>query len=85
MRAAAAHIDNLSLQTCQKELQLWSAQSIRVGACEILHVMGFTASQIPFILRWKSMAFLVYLRNISFMAPKQSKAISDVSRMLNFL
>ena len=31
------------------------------------------------------MAFLVYLRNLSFMASKQNKAIHDVSRMPNFL
>jgi hypothetical protein len=85
MRDAAAHVYNLSPRTCQKELQLWSAHSIRVGACFILHVMGFTASQIQFILRWKSMAFLVYLRNLSIMSSQQNKAIHDISRMPNFL
>ena len=85
MRDAAAHVYNLSPRTCQKELQLWSAHSIRVGACVILHAMGFTASQIQFILRWKSMAFLVYLRNLSIMSSQQNKAIHDVSRMPNFL
>jgi hypothetical protein len=70
MRTAASHVYKLSPYTCQKELQLWSAHSIRVGACVIPHAMGFTASQIQFILRWKSMAFLVYLRNLSILATK---------------
>jgi hypothetical protein len=85
MRTAASHVYNLSPCTCRKELQLWSAHSIRVGVCVILHAMGFTASQIQFILRWKSMAFLVYLRNLSILSTKQNTAIHDVSRMPNFL
>ena len=85
VRAAAAHVYNISPQTCQKELQLWSAHSMWVGVCVILHARGSPASQIQFILRWKSMAFLVYLRNLFFMASTQNKAIHDVSRMPNLL
>jgi hypothetical protein len=85
MSTAASHVYNLSPRTCRTELQLWSAHLIRVGACVILHAMGFTASQIQFILQWKPMAFLVYLRNLSILATKQNKAIHDVSRMPNFL
>ena len=72
-------------QLVRMGIQLWSAHSIRVGASAILHAMGFTASQIQFILRWKSMAFLVYLRNLSILSTKQNTAIHDVSRMPNFL
>jgi hypothetical protein len=85
MRTTASRVYNLSPRTCRKQLQLWSAHSIRVGACVILHAMGFTASQIQFMLRWKSMAFLVYLRNLSILSTKQNTAIHDVSRMSNFL
>ena len=44
MRTAASHACNLSPRTCQKELYLWSAHSIRVGACVILHAI-FQASK----------------------------------------
>ena len=73
MRDAAARVYNLNPRTRQKELQLQSAHLIRFGACVILYAMGFTASQIKFILRWKSMAFLVYLRNLALWHANKTK------------
>jgi hypothetical protein len=41
MRAAAAAVYNLCPSKNRAELQRWSAHSLRVGACVILHAMGF--------------------------------------------
>jgi hypothetical protein len=69
----------------KKHLQKWSVHSIRVGACVILHGMGFTDTQIQFLLRWTSNAFYVYLRNIAGLAHKQNRALDDLSAMPNFI
>jgi hypothetical protein len=45
---------------------------ICVGACVILHGMGFTDTQIQFLLCWQSNALYVYLRNIAGLAHKQT-------------
>ena len=44
-----------------QQLHLWSAHSLRVGACVILHAAGFTEPQIQFLLRWCSTSFLELL------------------------
>jgi hypothetical protein len=46
MRHTAAHVYNLDAPARDKlVLQHWSAHSIRVGACVILHAMGCSESQ----------------------------------------
>lgn len=78
MRLVAAHVYNLDPNTAagHKQLQLWSCHSIRVGACVLLHSRGFTDTQIQWILRWRSMAFLVYLRNIDVLCDKHVEAFN---------
>ena len=62
-------------------LQKWSCHSLRVGACVILHSMGFTDTQIQWLLRWKSLAFWAYLRNIAVLTNQHTAAFSAHSSM----
>ena len=55
-RLVVAHVYKLNPVKDCVHLHMWSAHSLRVGACVILHGMGFTDSQIRFILRWRSNA-----------------------------
>lgn len=84
-RMAAAHVYKLDPVKDCEHLRKWSAHSIRVGACVILHGMGFKTSQIQFLLRWKSQAFFNYLRNILGLSYKQNRALADLSIMPNFI
>jgi hypothetical protein len=59
-----------------KELSRFSAHSLRVGACVILHAQGLTESQIQFILRWRSLAFMAYLRNLTALSDRQNMAFN---------
>ena len=81
MRASACRLFKLDPIKNKKDLARWSSHSIRVGACVILHGMGFTDTQLQFLLRWKSDAFLCYLRNLSILSQKQNEAITDLSVM----
>ena len=76
MRQVAAKVYNLepTTKTGKEALQLWSCHSLRVGACVLLHTMNFTAPQIKWLLRWKSDAFMVYLRNIANLSDKHCYA-----------
>ena len=84
-RTAAAHVYKLDPVRDSAHLSRWSAHSLRVGACVILHGMGFTDTQIQFLLRWSSNAFFVYLRNIAGLAHKHNRALDDLSTMPNFV
>jgi hypothetical protein len=64
-RRAAAAVYKLDPITDAKSLALWSSHSLRVGACVTLDAMGFTDVQIMWLLRWKSNAFMTYLRNVA--------------------
>jgi hypothetical protein len=66
-------------------LQLWSTHSLRVGACVILHTMGFSQSQIKWILRWQSNAFMVYLRNTAVLACQHVDVMDAAFTMPHFL
>jgi len=84
-RNAASNVYKLDpIKDCA-HLRKWSAHSLRVGACVILHGMGFTDSQIQFLLRWRSNAFFTYLRNIAGLSYKQNRAHADLSTMPNFI
>jgi hypothetical protein len=87
MRDAAAHVYNINPSTAvgRKKLQRWSSHSIRVGACVILYAVGLTPTHIQFMLRWKSMAFMVYLRNLTFLCTQQNISINKVADMPNFV
>jgi hypothetical protein len=69
----------------KKELQHWSAHSLRVGACVISHSMGFTEIQIKWLLRWRSDAFKVYLRNLAVLSNCQHTTFDDAAAMPYFL
>lgn len=82
MRATAAAVYKIKKDD---ELQLWSAHSLRVGACNSLHAMGFSPSEIKWTLRWRSDSFMDYLRNTHVMATKQNRVLDEGSAMPNFL
>ena len=67
-----------------KDLSKWSSHSLRVGACVALHAMGFSVLDIQWILRWRSTAFMVYLRNVAILAIRQHQAL-DRAATLPFL
>ena len=84
MRATAAAIYNLDPKKHKADLQRWSAHSYRVGACVILHAMGYTGPQIQFLLRWKSMTFLMYLRNLTIIADTHHRTLDKAAAMPHF-
>ena len=63
--------------TNRDHLHRFSCHSIRVGACVMLHLAGFTDTSIQFELRWKSTSFKDYLRNILFVAGAKRSALTD--------
>jgi len=50
------------------ELMRWSAHSLRVEACVLVHAFGCSTTQIKWLLHWRSDAVVVCLRNISMLA-----------------
>ena len=58
------------------DLRRWTSHSLRIGAAVVLHSHGFSDSQIKFTLRWRSNAFMDYLRNSDIVALKQNTAVS---------
>ena len=66
-------------------LQRFSAHSLRVGACVLLHASGFTPSQIQWLGRWKTDAFKVYLRNVASLADQHNQALDHATAMPNFI
>ena len=59
-----------------EELSRYSTHSLRVGACQILYAAGFHAHEIKMLLRWRSEAFMTYLRDIAWVARKQIDAMN---------
>ena len=59
------------------DLHRFSCHSLRVGACVMLHIAGFSADSIKFELRWRSDSFRDYLRNVVSLAASKSRALSD--------
>ena len=62
-----------------KELAKWTAHSIRVGACCILFALGFSPHEIKMLLRWLSETFMLYLRDIAWVARKQTDAMTTIA------
>ena len=73
LRKAAMGAHNIS--SASPDLNRWSTHSIRVTAANLLHRAKFSDSFIQTRLRWKSTAFLQYLRNTFYSAEAHSKAI----------
>lgn len=63
------------LRVTDKALRRWTSHSIRVTACNLLHRQGFSDTYIQTRLRWRSNAFLDYLRNTLYTAAKHTKAL----------
>jgi hypothetical protein len=82
MRSLAADI--YDFRPDHPDLQLWSSHSLRVGACVILHGMGYTENQLKFLLRWESNAFFGYLRNINVLTTNHTVDFNEVAEMPNF-
>jgi hypothetical protein len=57
-------------------LSRWSAHSIRVTACNLLHRQGFSDSYIQTRLRWRGNTWMEYLRNTLYSAQQHTKALS---------
>ncbi|KAI2489085.1 hypothetical protein MHU86_25514 [Fragilaria crotonensis] len=85
MRDAASKMFNLDPIKNKAELQMWSAHSLRVGACTTLYAMGFHEMEIKHLLRWKSNAFMTYLRNLAVTSRRHNDALADASCIPNFL
>jgi hypothetical protein len=85
MRSAASKMFNLDPVKNRTELQMWSTHSLRVGACTTLYAMGFHEMEIKHLLRWKSNAFMTYLRNLAVTSRRHNDAVADASCIPNFL
>lgn len=87
MRTAAANVYDLDPAKPKDQgfLSDWTSHSLRIGACVILYATGFTGEQIQKLLRWKSTAFMDYLRNLAETSRLQNKALNDASTIPNFL
>jgi hypothetical protein len=81
MRAAASAVYKLDNTKHAGILKTWSAHSLRVGGCVILHAQGYSASQIQFLLRWRSFAFMDYLRNLATLSRQQNTAVNQAMEM----
>lgn len=81
MRRFAMETYGFSLPRDAAIINRFSAHSLRVGACVILHAYGFSAHDIQHLLRWRSTSFLDYLRNLVILTERHNQAISDLSVM----
>ena len=81
MRRLAMKVYHLHPDRDTKALARWSSHSLRVGACVVLHAMGFSALDIQWIFRWKSMAFVAHLRNLAILADRQHRALDRAASM----
>ena len=83
MRGLAAQVHHLNPndEEDKKLLQKFCAHSLQVGACVLLHAMGFSSLDVKFLLRWRSDAFLAYLRNLAALGDRQHKALDAAKTM----
>ena len=81
MRRLAAQVYHLHPVDDRDAIQKWGTHSLRVGACVVLHAMGFSSLDIQWILRWRSMAFVSYLRNIALLSSRQNLAFNKALGM----
>jgi hypothetical protein len=63
--------------TKASELALYTSHSVRVGACVALHAAGVNQMDIMHALRWRSMSFWNYLRNLPCQAARSMQAVRD--------
>ena len=83
MRGLASTVFGLS-RTKQEDvvaLKRWGSHSLRVGAACVLHAMGFQPLDIQWLLRWRSLAFMAYLRNLAILSNRQHQALDKAATM----
>ena len=85
MRFTASRVYGLDPVEDAEKLKKWSSHSLRVGACVILYAMGFTETNIKFILRWRSDAFFEYLRNVAVVCKRHNEAIDLAGTIPNLI
>ena len=81
MRYLASKVYHIDPIREKAALQKWGSHSLRVGACVLLHAMDFSTIDIQWMLRWRSQAFMVYLRNISILPRRQAVAFDRAAAM----
>ena len=74
MRPLAVTVYGLHPVKDKKAVQKWSAHSLRVGACVLLHAMGFTPLD-------RSIVFMAYLRNLAGLADRHHVAVDKAGSM----
>ena len=74
LREAASQVYNIKTK---EELTKFTAHSIRVGACVLLHAQNVSAEDIKFRLRWRSDSFRMYLRNVIELAVKHTDIVNQ--------
>ena len=74
MRKCATKIYKI---TYPEEIHRYSYQSVRVGACVTLHATGASDLTIQIRLRWKSLTFRDYLRQVQQIADEHNIAINE--------
>jgi hypothetical protein len=84
MQSLAIEVYNLHTVRHKDDIARFLAHSLRVGACTILQAAGFAAHEIKFLLRWKSEAFMDYLRNLAVTAERQNTAVAEADNMPEF-
>ena len=85
MRALAVKTYHLDPVQDRAALRLWSAHSLRVGACVLLHAMGFSPQDIKWLLRWLSDTFMAYLCNIATLATRHTRALDKAAAMPTYV
>lgn len=84
MRLIAARVYRLDPVTNLTDIKRWGSHSLRVGACVVLHAQGFQPLDIQWLLRWRSLAFMIYLRNVGTLSQRQLCALDRAAAMPNF-
>ena len=77
MRAIASSVYFLHPQKHKEALSKWGTHSLRVGPCVLLHAMGFNHLDIQWLLRWRSLAFMAYLRNNCLLTDQHHAALDS--------
>lgn len=81
IRHLAAKVYHLHPARDAEDISKWGVHSLRVGTCVTLHAMGFSPLDIQWIGRWRSTAFMVYLRNVAFLSTRQNQAYDRASAL----
>eukprot|EP00957_Ditylum_brightwellii_P164954 12559603-Ditylum_brightwellii.AAC.1 len=75
LQSVAKSLYNL---TNLEDIRRFSSNSIRVGACVLLHSSGKDGELIKIRLHWKSDTFRLYLRNTALIAGQHCSAVTKL-------